>query len=187
MRQPGPRFFGISGLKGRCLELEDIDGAIRVRPPACRVIVGDQERALDREGAAQVVKQLPEIRARLRVIGLGPQEKGEVLTGLRDVGMQDEVREERLQPVRTHRLENLLFEDEAQLAQQLDAQHSCMVRLSLKNQNVCLRTCTVRNVSRVQAADRASMALFRSMRLHSPWSGCCGPPTSLTNSPVAES
>ncbi len=46
--------------------------------------------------AAQVVEQLAQVRASLRLARLGPQKKREVFAGLRGIGVQHQKRQQRL-------------------------------------------------------------------------------------------
>ena len=78
---------------------------------------------------AQVVDQLPQIRARLGLARFGPQEERQVFAGLGDIAMQHEKRKQRLQTICTKRREKMLSASESQVAQQLNADRRdfCMV------------------------------------------------------------
>ncbi len=73
-------------------EHADIDPARGGVPPQERRLLHHQRRVVT-QYPAQVVQLAPQIRARLCLGGIGPEEHREMTSGLRDVRVQDEVRE----------------------------------------------------------------------------------------------
>jgi hypothetical protein len=73
----------------------DVEPDGRVGPPLQRAR-RDVEKAIRiGQGATQGVEQVAEIRARLRLGRIGPEQKGETLARLRRVPMEEEVGEQR--------------------------------------------------------------------------------------------
>src|SRR5436190_16647427 len=107
--------FGICCSIRCCLKFNHVNGARGVRTPAHGVIIGYQERALGGKRAAEMMKQLTQIRTGLGFVRLGPEKECEMFPRLRDITVQDQECEQRLQPMRADRRDELLSAKKAQL------------------------------------------------------------------------
>ena len=64
----------------RCEQGVHVEGVRRARQPLHRLAIGlDEMLTVHRQGLAQCMEQVAQIRARLRLGGIGPEEKGEAL------------------------------------------------------------------------------------------------------------
>ena len=68
--------------------------------PAGGARVGDEEALRIGQRVAQLVEDLPEVVARLRLARVRPEDEGQVLAQLRRVAVQEQVGEQRVQPRR---------------------------------------------------------------------------------------
>ena len=74
-----------------------------------------------REGAAQVMQQLPEIGASLSLVGIGPQKKGQMLARLQRVTVQYQIAQERLEAICVDRGDDFAASRDSEFAEQFNA------------------------------------------------------------------
>lgn len=80
---------------GRRLERVDIEPAGQIRPPAERVRRHLEVLVEGGQGAPEGVEDVAQVRPRLRLCRVGPEEEREVLSNLGCLAMEEEVGEER--------------------------------------------------------------------------------------------
>lgn len=105
----------------RILQLHDVDPRRRVRCPEDRPPVRAHAAVGAGQRMAQVVEELTEIRERLCLGGVRPEEESDSTALLRGPPVQDQIGEERLQPGRVERNDPAPVGD-ADVAKQLDLQ-----------------------------------------------------------------
>ncbi len=114
---PGPRRLGHRRLEAGHVQREAGVGAPR-RGPGVR----DQEAVRVRQGVAQLVEDLPEVVAGLRLARVRPEDEGQVLSQLRRVPVQEEVREQGTEPRRADPGHRLVAMRQAEPAEQTDVE-----------------------------------------------------------------
>ncbi len=121
-------FGGTFGSSHRSIKLDDIDGAVWATVPFHGMMVGGEKTALSRQGAAQVMKELPEIGARLCLAGIGPQQEGQVFPRLHRLTVQNQVGQQRLEAIGIDRGDGLLAARDAEFSEQFDAERHSIGR-----------------------------------------------------------
>jgi hypothetical protein len=118
------RFARPLGLAEGAVELGNVEGpggvgqpldARRVRP---QISVGVGERL------AELVQKLPQAVAGIRLRGLRPEREGELRPRLAGVGVQEQVREERLDPPGHRRVQGRTLESQAERAEEVDLERA---------------------------------------------------------------
>jgi hypothetical protein len=109
----------------RPLEGGDVQPEGRVRAPPQRPLGHLEEAVGVREGAAEIVEHVTQVRPRLPLGRVGPQQERQPLPRLRRVPVQQEVGEQRLRPRRLQWRRPGLALPQVELAEQADAQRGC--------------------------------------------------------------
>ena len=89
---------------------------------AASAAVTSRKRSASGQRAPQLVQHVPQVRPRLRLGGVRPQQEREPLPRLRRVAVEQQVGEQRLGARRLERRQGTLAEPELQLAEQPDAE-----------------------------------------------------------------
>jgi hypothetical protein len=105
------------------LELGDVEPVRGVGPPLERARRDVEEAIGVGQRAPQVVQDLAQVRPRLGLGGVGPEQEGEALARLRRVAVDEQVGEQRFRPRRLERGERDVAAAEAHLPEQTDVQH----------------------------------------------------------------
>ena len=113
---------GARGLGQRRLEAGHVEREAGVGAPARGPGVGDQEAVRIRQGVPQLVEDLPEVVAGLRLARVRPEDEGQVLSQLRRVPVQEEVREQGVEPRRADAGHRLVAMRQAEPAEETDVQ-----------------------------------------------------------------
>jgi hypothetical protein len=106
----------------RVLELGDVQPERRHGPPLQRARRHVEEPVGLRQRPPQVVEHVAQVRPRLTLGRVGPQQEREMLPRLRRVAVEQQVREQRLRPRGLERRQHGVPEPEVQLTEQPDAQ-----------------------------------------------------------------
>ncbi len=114
-------FGGVRRARERGIEFHDVDGAGGVAAPLHAVVVRLQVATFRRQRAAQVMEQLTEIGAGLRLDGFRPKEKCQLFARLRRLAIEDQPGQQGLQAVGVDRQDGLLRAGDQQIVEQLDA------------------------------------------------------------------
>ena len=114
---PAGRGLGHRGLEGGDVELEG-----RIDAPAGGPRVREEEALRLGQRVAQLVEDLPEVVAGLRLARVRPEGEGQVLAKLRRVAVEEQVAEERVQPRRVDGGHRMVAVHQAEPAEEADVQ-----------------------------------------------------------------
>src|SRR5258708_9081702 len=115
------------------LEVGHVEGPGSIGLPLERLLLGTQEVVGCREGAAQTMQQMAEIRVRLGLCGIRPEQKGQVCAGLGGSGMEDEVGQQGLKARPVNGSDGGATGDELKLAEQVNGQGWCRRTLAVSS------------------------------------------------------
>jgi hypothetical protein len=110
------------GLGKGAFDLRDIEREAGIRAPLYDPRIDVQEAVGIGQGVAQAVQQRAQIGVRLGFGRIWPELKSEMGTSMRRSAMQQEIRQQRLQPWRVEGRDGRIVSGEAEAAQQLDVQ-----------------------------------------------------------------
>ena len=193
---------GRLGLGDRTVEEGDVEAEGGVRGPLHAVRVGPEVAVGVGQGLPQLMEELPQVVAGVRLRGVRPEGEGEVRPRLRRVRVEEQIGEERLQPRGRGAVDGPAVDGQAELTEETDLERSRHLNppspsrgasrhssplvthgLELHGASLPRPACRSRSAARRPAqVDRPSVTGFAAQRYHRRGAGV-SPPAASPGSP----